>query len=448
MPSEPHSFAGLIPEMLIQSIKERRCVLFVGAGISARVRVKDGKNLPLWKELLERMIDWSVKHRIHLQADPVELRSVLKKGRLLVVAEELQQCIAGQLGQCLAEILHSGTAKPSDAHRAICKTNWVSVLTSNYDALIEGAYALESSGILPPAHSHHSVNQAINCLRNSTHFVFKVHGDLNSPESIILGNRDYSRLLYLNPAYRSFLETVFSTYTVLFVGFGNNDPDLNAVVDRLSTVYERSISQHYILVSEKDFSGMEKRRLLEDKRLDCITYEHDSTHSQVEEFLKAVAYRSSPNIATPKPFKSERITPKAFISGSHFDIQLLRQIAEIASEAGFEVWFAESNISAGDNIAHAVSKAINDTDCIIVVLTENAAVSSWVHLEVERAWVAKKKLLPIRVGDSPLPANLNHITYYQVNDLPMSPRDKIRILASLIEIAASIREEKSDNTLR
>ena len=78
-------------------------------------------------------------------------------------------------------------------------------------------------------------------LRNNQFFVFKVHGDVNLPGSIILSNRDYARLLYLSPGYRSFLETVFASYTVLFVGFGGADPDLNGVVDRLSIIYERSV---------------------------------------------------------------------------------------------------------------------------------------------------------------------------------------------------------------
>ena len=112
----------------------------------------------------------------------------------------------------------SGEAEPSPPR--FCQSKWVAVLTSNYDGLIEGAYAVESEGIVPPVLSLGGVNQAVECLRSDRFFVFKVHGDVNLPGSIVLGNRDYSRLLHLSPAYRSFLETIFATYTVLFVGFG------------------------------------------------------------------------------------------------------------------------------------------------------------------------------------------------------------------------------------
>ena len=280
------------------------------------------------------MIEWSVEHGIPLRADPSELAEVIGRGRLLVVAQELQESLGGQLNACLSDVLHSGDTKPSNAHRALRGTDWVVVLTSNYDALIEGAYALESEGVLPPVFSAKDVNHAVDCLRNSKFFVFKVHGDLNIPGSIALGNRDYSRLMYLSPAYRSFLETVFASYTVLFVGFGGNDPDLDAVVDRLSAIYERSIGQHFLLISEGEFSALERRRLLEDKRLDCITYERDTHHSQVGEFLKALSLRAAPGGEVPTPRSS---LPKKGL-GRSFRVATRKLHFFAGSQQSLSVW--------------------------------------------------------------------------------------------------------------
>jgi len=422
-----HKFAGLIPEMLIRMIREHRCVVFVGAGLSAQAKANDGSIVPTWKTLLGLMVDWCVEHRIQLRVEPQEFREIIEKGRLLVVAQELQMSLGQQLNTCLSDILHSGDTKPSKAHRLLCKIDWVSVLTSNYDALIEGAYAAESGGILPPVFSSNGVNQAIECIRNDKHFVFKVHGDINIPNSIVLGNRDYSRLLYQSPAYRSFLETIFSSYTVLFVGFGGNDPDLEGIVDRLSTIYERSLSQHFILISENEFSALERQRLLEDKRLDCITYQKDSSHSQVVEFLKALSQRTTMQTEEPKPFKSKERQPRIFISGSYQNIELMRQISEIAKQIGFDVWFAETQISAGDRISDAISKAIDETDCLVALLSEEASKSSWVHFEIGRAWGAHKKILPIRIGNAKVPSDLMGILYLQIESPKFTPKD-IQIL--------------------
>ena len=406
--AEPrHKFAGLVPEMLVRSIREHRCVLFAGAGLSVQAQAYDGSRLPTWSALLDRMLDWCIEHRVQLRADPKEFREIIRRGRLLIVAQELQQSLGGQLNTCLSAILHSGKTKPSEAHRLVTKINWVSALSSNYDGLIEGAYALESGGIIPPVFSPDGITQALDCLRNGRFFVFKVHGDVNLPGSIVLSNRDYARLLYLSPGYRSFLETVFSSYTVLFVGFGGDDPDLNGIIDRLSTIYERSIGQHFILISEDEFSAFERNRLLEDKRLDCITYKRDDAHSQVVEFFRALSQRTASNVEVEVPFVGEERQPRAFISGSYRQISLLQEVSKVAKQAGFDVWFAEQQISAGDRIVDVIAKAIDEADCLIIILSEDAATSSWVGFEIGRAFGARKKIFPIRIGQAHVPLGLD-----------------------------------------
>jgi TIR domain/SIR2-like domain len=237
------------------------------------------------------------------------------------------------------------------------------------------------------------------------------HGDVNLPGSIVLSNRDYARLLCLSPGY----EAVFSSYTVLFVGFGGNDPDLDGVVDRLSTIYERSIGQHFILISEDEFSALERRRLLEDKRLDCITYRRDASHSQVVEFLRALSQRMVPEADVEVPFAGEKRQPRVFISGSYRQIRLLREIGEAAKQAGFDVWFAEEQVLAGDRIVDVIAKAIDQADCFIAVLSEDSVASSWVQFEIGRAFGARKKVLPIRVSEAPLPSALMGVLYLQVS---------------------------------
>lgn len=429
-----HKFAGLIPEMLVREIEAKRCVLFVGAGLSAQAAGKDGKGLPTWKLLLGKMVDWCVDHRIQLRGKPADFLQIIEKGRLLVVAQEIQQSLGGFLNQCLADILQTGTVKPAEAHRLLCRIPWVAALTSNYDGLIEGGYAVESEGIVPPVFSAEGVNQAVDSLRNSRFFVFKIHGDVNIPGSIVLGNRDYSRLLYLSPGYRSFLETIFSTYTVLFLGFGGSDPDLEGIIDRLSTIFERGVGQHFILMGEGEFSAIERLRLLEDKRLDCIPYQPDGTHSQVLEFLKALVVRTTQNKEVASPFISKEKRPRAFISGSQRQIELLRRIKAIAERVGFEVWLADESIAAGSPILDEISKAIDQADCFIVVLSEEAARSQWITFETARAWGARKKIFPIRVGDAPVPSDLAGFLYLQLKDVALTAADEEMIDDNLTRV--------------
>ena len=191
------------------------------------------------------------------------------------------------------------------------------------------------------------------------------------------------------------------------------------------------------MVSEDEFVALERRRLLEDKRLDCITYRRDASHSQVVEFLRAVSQRMEPGADVEAPFAGERQQPRVFISGSYREKGLLGEVGEVARQAGFDVWFAETQVSAGDRIVDVIAKAIDQADCLIAVLSEDSAASSWVHFEIGRAFGARKKVLPIRVGEAPVPSDLMGLAYLQVNRPALTPGDRARIMTALRSLLKS-----------
>ena len=436
-----------MPTDLPRLVREGRCVLFAGAGLSAQAATEEGIHLPLWGELLEQMVDWCIEHRVELRANKTDFVEILRKKRFLPVAQELQEALGPELGICISNVLRVRAVRPSQAHTLLPNSNCVAVLTSNYDGLIEGAYALARGGIVPPVYTRRSIGQALNSFRNGEFFLFKVHGDVNQPDSLILGDRDYSRLLYLDPSYRSFLETVFATYTVLFVGFGTEDPDLTAVIDRLSAVYERSVGKHYILVPEDTFSAMERRRLLEDKRLDCITYIKDQAHSQLVEFLKAIASLSRQPESMESPFPLRDVKLRVFISGSYDDRQLLKQIAEITKEPDYAPWLAAQDITPGGGVPERVSRAIADCDCMIIVISDRSAQSPWIEFEAQRAFAARKTILPIRVGEATIPSDLADLTYLQLDTPNLTPQDRVKFTDALRTIADRIRRDVSEKEL-
>jgi len=69
-----------------------------------------------------------------------------------------------------------------------------------------------------------------------------------------------------------------------------------------------------------------------------------------------------------------------------------------------------------------IAKAIDEADCLIAVLSEDSAASSWVHFEIGRAFGARKKVLPICVGEAPVPSDLMGVLYLQVSGPTMSQK--------------------------
>jgi len=67
-----------LPVQLSESMAEGGVVLFVGAGLSA-------PQLPGWRELLERMLQWTRDQSILLTSQDAEIAELIKEDELLLV---------------------------------------------------------------------------------------------------------------------------------------------------------------------------------------------------------------------------------------------------------------------------------------------------------------------------------------------------------------------------
>ncbi len=103
-------------------------------------------------------------------------------------------------------------------------------------------------------------------------------------------------------------------------------------------------------------------------------------------------------------------------------------------------WFAETQISVGDSIVDTISKAIDETDCLVAILSEEASKSSWVHFEIGRAWGAKKKILPIKIGNAKVPSDLMGIMYLQIESSQLSKKDISLLRESFVKLIKTIKD--------
>jgi hypothetical protein len=92
---------------------------------------------------------------------------------------------------------------------------------------------------------------------------------------------------------------------------------------------------------------------------------------------------------------------KVFLSYSHKDSDLAKQIASELIEIGLEVWNAETEIFPGDNWAEKVSDALKDSDAMVVLITPESLESRTVQREIEYALgnnSYSNRLIPVLVG--------------------------------------------------
>ncbi|MBV9084561.1 MAG: SIR2 family protein [Acidobacteriaceae bacterium] len=263
-------------------------VLFAGSGLSAQAATDDGQHPPLWAGLLRGMVSWCREQAIIDSETATELNTFIEQGYLIEAGQEIQDVLSesSQLGTCLRDVIHcNGAPKIGKAHALIAELPFRAILTTNYDGFIETAFAIRHKTELPRFFRPELMNGVVPEYMKQKPFIVKLHGDLNDPKSIVLGYRQYERLLYDDQTYRYCLETIFGTSSVLFIGFGGSDPDLESIISRVSSFTGRRRA-HWMLVPRGTFPYLKAKRMLVDKGITVIEYEKDSMHTGVIDFLE------------------------------------------------------------------------------------------------------------------------------------------------------------------
>jgi hypothetical protein len=418
-------FEGTIPPELIESIKNNKCVLFVGAGLSAKITRSDQKKLPLWGEFLTELLEWSRGRNAMFWNGADEIKDIISKGNYLLAAQELQECITlGEFSDFLNFVFRDKDVKPSDTHTDIFKIPFRCLLTTNYDTLLEGAFALTHGGQVPVKFVQEDLTTISSPLRKEDFFIFKIHGDIERPASIVLGSRSYNQLLFRTPEYLHFLETLFTTHTVLFVGFSGSDVDLDFIIDRLSTIYARTLNKHYILLPENKYNLTEKRRLLLDRRLEVIEYKKDDEHTQVDIFfrqLDELINNTSPKTKPVKIINKKKdilILSSSIFHRHHEDI-VLTAVSKAIPDAESKVWFFGFSDKKFDEVY--VTNLLKEHTIALIFFDKHFLETK----EVERLFefitlreIEKKAvIIPIATESIDVPLFIRRRTIYIVSDI-------------------------------
>lgn len=117
-----------IPTLLAEAVKNKRVILFLGAGASKEVRNSSGQSPPdsdqLRDILAQKFFNKPMKNRDVMAV--TEMAIAIAGGRSKVF-EAVRQIFEGY--------------QPSEAHRQITRFNWRMIATTNYDLLVERAYS-------------------------------------------------------------------------------------------------------------------------------------------------------------------------------------------------------------------------------------------------------------------------------------------------------------------
>ena len=227
----PPSTAPFVPPPdLVDSVRDGRCVAFVGAGFSQ-------PTIPGWQGLLRELAE-QIEPR---KRDPIrvwlETPNLTRRDY-----EGLGEAIELALGSSFRSLLKQTLSKPvlpetKERLRLLQAIPFHYVLTTNFDDVLgRGAtprpetFARALGADTRPWWHREFWDPPFSELPCWHERIIALHGQASSLEGpLVFTTQSYRRLLHEQPSYRSFLRTLFATRNMLFLGFSFTD----AYVDEL-----------------------------------------------------------------------------------------------------------------------------------------------------------------------------------------------------------------------
>ncbi len=278
-------FHQKVPIKLLKAIIDGNCVLFIGSGISSFCVGKGRRTLPIWSEFLLNFIEWNKNRGTIEDRENEDLKRLLLEKKYTIIAEELlEKTPPEDFKKFLEEIFEPKSIIPSYLHKLIITLPFRSIITTNYDNLLEQVY-FEKFRKYPKIFYHNNLDTTI--LPFDLDFsILKLHGDIENPKSIILSQKQFSYLMFGSPNYQKYLESLFTNFSVFFIGYGLRDPDIENMIEKVSLNIKAEKFTHFILSKEGTFTEIEKKRMLKDKNIQTIVFKEDYRH--IETFFKSL----------------------------------------------------------------------------------------------------------------------------------------------------------------
>lgn len=295
-----------VPSDLVNACVENDCVAFVGSGIGARA------GLPTWVGLVEGLLLEAVSAGF-MDKKSVELqRAALREGEVNAVADNAVSAF-GLEKKALQDYYRRMNVSDGPLPRAYHLLRTIpfsAILTSNYDDLLDRV--LEGSDYqrgLTPSNSERLLELLAS---RKTPFLLKLYGDLYRPETLILAPTDYQNLVYSNIGFARFMEGLFFSRTLLFIG-----TSLEGLTDYLSVFRFPSelLVRHYALVAVSGRGWEAKAEVLQRRyNIFVIPFRPSAGFTEVDTFLdeltQSVAQRKKDANPDPCQDQDDSIGPK------------------------------------------------------------------------------------------------------------------------------------------
>ncbi|QNQ82757.1 SIR2 family protein [Lactobacillus sp. PV012] len=213
--------------------KNNQLVLFIGAGASI------DSGMPSWRNALDK-----IKKRLGYEEK--EERSI-PDNPLKIPQYYFNQRGKNEYKRLMSEIFKYGETLPTTSlHQRLMKFNTSTIITTNYDHLIEQA-AEENGEAMQVISSDTDL-----AYKNLGKELIKMHGDFEH-DNFVLKDDDYLNYSSNFKLIENYIKSIIGTKVVLFIGYSFNDPDIKQVFKWSREILKDDIRRSYLINIDNEY---------------------------------------------------------------------------------------------------------------------------------------------------------------------------------------------------
>lgn len=220
--------------LIRNTMQERQLVLFVGAGASV------SSGMPLWDQSVLQIVE------------KLDFENGNEKPDNLLIPQYYYNARGRkEYTQLMREIFHyNDKLYPGDVHDAIIRFDTDTIITTNYDHLIEQAaenngeflYVISQDSDLP--------------YKKAGKELIKMHGDFEH-DNFVLKEDDYLHYHTNFKLIENYVKSLIGTKTVLFIGYSLGDPDVKHIFSWVKEILDEHFQRAYLIVTGRKASQNE-----------------------------------------------------------------------------------------------------------------------------------------------------------------------------------------------
>ena len=239
-------FAEAHLKELKAAVTERRLIIVAGAGVCWEA------GLPLWQDLLCELMPGFLRARGPEGGKTADQMCAIAENFPLQAADVWWDWLDRHDGAPAIASFFEETfirdKKPTRTHEQIaelCRLSGPGVITTNFDRLFElCAPELQRR-------THSDSNLGLLFRLGAGKFLLKLHGTAENVESVVITARQYGQQSLRN-AYAAVLDAIQLNSTLLFLGYGGRDPDIDHLRGQLVARFSGNVPNIFMLLDRPD----------------------------------------------------------------------------------------------------------------------------------------------------------------------------------------------------